>query len=154
MWGFLSRWLLSGVVRSALAFESEAIQIYRGLCEKLSGGPLHHSLGHLLQEEELHWRILSDAAAGKLTITQLEQALAAHLYTEFEAIEPLEGKQLVDLGEAIARAREEEEKTYIFYSNLSRISKIPVVKKTFEVLAHMEKEHIDILRRLLTHREG
>ena len=29
------------------------------------------------------------------------------------------------------------------------MSKLPVVKKTFEVLAAVEKEHIDILRRLL-----
>ena len=29
------------------------------------------------------------------------------------------------------------------------MSKIPVVKRAFEVLAHMEKEHIDILRALL-----
>ena len=29
------------------------------------------------------------------------------------------------------------------------MSKIPAVKKAFEVLAGMEKEHLDILRRLL-----
>jgi hypothetical protein len=41
------------------------------------------------------------------------------------------------------------EKTWIFYGNLRRMSKIPAMKKAFEVLAAMEKEHVDILRRLL-----
>ena len=37
----------------------------------------------------------------------------------------------------------------MFYGNLRRMSKIPAVKKAFEVLAAMEKEHVDILRKLL-----
>ena len=52
-------------------------------------------------------------------------------------------------GAGSSRALAEEEKTWVFYSNLRRMSKIPVVKRAFEVLAHMEKEHIDILRALL-----
>jgi len=39
--------------------------------------------------------------------------------------------------------------TGVFYTNLRRMSRIPAVRRAFDVLAHMEKEHIDILRALL-----
>jgi rubrerythrin len=52
-------------------------------------------------------------------------------------------------GAELAASMEREEKTWVFYSNLRRMSKIPIVKKAFELLAAMEKEHLDILRKLL-----
>lgn len=154
MAGPLSRWIFSRVVKSALVFETEAIETYRRLQEGLEGGrsrggQLADSLSHLLEEERRHWEILSRATIGKLGVEELEKVLDGHLYTAIGRIQPLEGEDRARWGEELEEALAEEEKTYVFYSNLRRMSKIPVVKRAFEVLAHMEKEHIDILRALL-----
>ncbi len=152
--GPLSRWIFSRVVKSALVFETEAIETYRRLQEGLEGGRsrgghLADSLCHLLEEERQHWEILSRASVGKLGIEELEKVLDEHQYEAIGSIRPLEGQDLARWGGELAEALAQEEKTYVFYSNLRRMSKIPVVKRAFEVLAHMEKEHIDILRALL-----
>lgn len=152
--GPLSRWIFSRVVKSALVFETEAIETYRRLQESLEGGRscgghLADSLCHLLEEERQHWEILSRASVGKLGIEELEKVLDEHMYKAIDDIRPLEGQDLARWGGELAEALAQEEKTYVFYSNLRRMSKIPVVKRAFEVLAHMEKEHIDILLALL-----
>jgi len=152
--GPLSRWIFSRVVKSALVFETEAIETYRRLQEGLEGGRscgghLADSLCHLLEEERQHWEILSRASVGKLGVEELERVLDGHMYRAIGGIRPLEGEDRERWGGELAEALAQEEKTYIFYSNLRRMSKIPVVKRAFEVLAHMEKEHIDILRAFL-----
>jgi len=154
MAGLFSRWILSRVTRSALAFETESIETYRRLREQLGsekscGGPLHGGLCHLLEEEEQHWKILQDTADGKLSPDDLEKVLAGHLFGAMESIEPLAGEDLARWGAELSQALEQEEKTWIFYGNLRRMSKIPAVRKAFEVLAKMEKEHVDMLRRFL-----
>jgi rubrerythrin len=154
MQGIISRWILRRVLSSGLAFETQAIDAYRDLRERLlkSGHcdeSLEGSLCHLLEEEEAHLRILSDAAAGRISLEDLEGMVQAHVYAGFDVITPLKGDEAerwaVDLDAALAQ----EERMWIFYENLRRTSKIPSVKKAFEVLAAMEKEHVDILRRLL-----
>jgi rubrerythrin len=152
--GILSRWILRRVLASGLAFEREAINAYRVLREKLlkpgrCDEALEGSLCHLLEEEQVHERILSEAAAGRLSPEELEEALKAHRYAGFDAIRPLEGDEADRWRPDLAAALQQEEKTWIFYGNLRRMSKIPAVRKAFEVLATMEKEHVDILRRLL-----
>ena len=147
------------MLASGLAFEKEAIDAYRLLREKLlkpgrCDEALEGSLCHLLEEEQMHERILSDAAAGRLSAEDLEGALKGHLYGALEAIRPLEGDEADRWRPDLTAALEQEEKTWIFYGNLGRMSKIPAVKKAFEVLAAMEKEHVDILRRLLGRAEG
>jgi rubrerythrin len=150
----ISRWIFSRVVRSALAFETESIDIYHRLADQLGGqrscrDDFRGALCHLLEEEQMHWKLLTDAAEGKLTLEELEGHLSQHVYPGLEEMESLGGGDLERWGQDLARALDQEEKTWVFYGNLRRMSKLPVVKKTFEVLAAMEKEHIDILRRLL-----
>jgi len=154
MQGIISRWILRRVLASGLSFETQAIDAYRGLRERLLKAgrcdeALEGSLCHLLEEEETHHRILSDAAAGRLSLEDLEGLVQGHVYSGFEAISPLKGEEAERWAADLAAALEQEEKTWIFYGNLRRMSKIPAVKKAFEVLAAMEKEHVDILRRLL-----
>jgi len=154
MQGIISRWILRRVLASGLSFETHAIDAYRGLRERLLKAgrcdeALEGSLCHLLEEEETHHRILSDAAAGRLSLEDLEGLVQGHVYSGFEAISPLKGEEAERWAADLAAALEQEEKTWIFYGNLRRMSKIPAVKKAFEVLAAMEKEHVDILRRLL-----
>jgi rubrerythrin len=152
--GPISRWILSRVVRSGLAFETEAIDAYNRLLEKLRGSgscdeTLEGSLCHLLEEEETHRKVLLDAAAGKYSPEELESILRGHAYVGIDKIRPLAGATLARWGAELQAALEQEEKTWVFYGNLRRMSKIPAVKRAFEVLAGMEKEHIDILRKLL-----
>jgi rubrerythrin len=150
----ISRWIFSHVVRSALAFETESIDIYHRLADLLGGqrscrDDFRGALCHLLDEEQMHWKLLTDAADGKLTLEELEHHFADHAYPGLEEMEPLGGGDLEKWGPELARALDQEEKTWVFYGNLRRMSKLPVVKKTFEVLSAVEKEHIDILRQLL-----
>jgi len=152
--GMLSRWILRRVLSSGLSFESQAIDAYRGLRERLLKAgrcdeSLEGSLCHLLEEEELHHRILSDAAAGRLSLEDLERRVEGHVYPGFDSITALRGEEAARWSADLQRALEQEEKTWVFYGNLRRMSKIPAVKKAFEVLAAMEKEHVDILRKLL-----
>jgi rubrerythrin len=147
--GYLADWVLRRVVKSALVFEAGSLGTYRQLREHLVDSPLWESLGHLLEEEEHHWRILTDTAAGKLDAAEVERLVAGHLFSGMAAIRPLEGEALGTWGPELERALAEEEQTFVFYGNLRRMSRIPAVRRAFEVLAAMEHEHVDILRRLL-----
>jgi len=152
--GLLSRWILRRVLASGLAFERQAMDAYRGLRARLvkpgisSDEALAGSVCHL-PEEELHYRVLSEAAEGRLSLEELERTMRGHLYAGFDAIRPLSGEEAAAWSADLGAALGQEEKTWIFYGNLRRISKLPAVKRAFEVLAAMEKEHVDILRRLL-----
>ena len=154
MAGPISRWILARVVRSGQAFETEAINAYSRLLAKLRGSgscdeSLESSLCHLLEEEETHKKVLDEASTGAYSPEELERILGGHLYEGLKRIRPLEAATLALWGPDLRAALEQEEKTWVFYGNLRRMSKIPAVKRAFEVLASMEKEHIDILRRLL-----
>ena len=147
--GILADWILRRVVKSALVFEAGSLERYRRLRERLVDSPLWESLGHLLEEEKHHWQILTDAAAGKLDAAQVERLVQGHLFSGMAAIRPLAGETLHAWGPELESALAEEERTLLFYGNLRRMSRIPVVRRAFELLAAMEREHVEILRRLL-----
>jgi rubrerythrin len=147
--GILADWILRRVVKSALVFEAGSLDTYRRLRERLVDHPLWESLSHLLEEEEHHWRILADAAEGRLNAAEMERIVAGHVFSGLARLRPLEGEAMREWGPELERALEEEERTLLFYGNLRRMSRIPVVRRAFEVLAAMEREHVDILRRLL-----
>ena len=154
--GFLANWILRRVVKSALVFEAVvASRPTAASRERLVDDPLWESLGHLLAEEEHHWRILSDAAAGRLDAAEVERVVrGAPLPGHGGDLVPLEGEARRAWGPELERALAEEEQTLLFYGNLGRMSRIPVVRRAFEVLAAMEREHVQILRRLLGRRPG
>lgn len=131
-----------------MVFEKGSIELYRHLRESVEGD-LKRDIGHLLDEEEMHWRILTEAADGTLDINELEKTLHQHLYARLPEISPLSPEYMSRWEGELSRALEEEKETFIFYSNLRRMSKIPAVKRAFEILADMEREHADILSRLL-----
>ncbi len=146
---FLGRWMVARIVKSALAFETHAIELYRRLKEKDVSGALGGGLAHLLREEEMHSRILADTAAGKMQLEDLEKIFREHLYAGAQEIEPLGPEALAEWSQELERALKAEQDTFAFYGNLRRISKIPAVKWAFEVLADMEREHTEILASLL-----
>ena len=153
--GVLSRWLLRNVIARGLAFEREAIDAYRaleaGLREpgRCADPELEGILSRLREEEQLHERILSDAAVGRLSVEELERARESHRHDRLNAIRPLPGEEAERWRPLLAAALEQEEETWIFYGNLGRMGTMPAMKKAFEVVAAMEKEHVDILRMVL-----
>jgi rubrerythrin len=146
---FIGKWILARIVKSALVFERNAIDLYQRLREKDLTGALGGGLSHLLEEEEMHWRILTETAEGRLGIEDLERVFREHLYAHLHEIRPLGTEALAELGGELERALKEERDTFVFYSNLRRASRIPVVRKAFELLADMEREHVDIITKLL-----
>jgi rubrerythrin len=154
MAGLLARWILSWVVKSAMAFEAEAIDSYRAIRERLLASrscseELESSICHLLEEEVEHTRVLGEVAAGRVSVEELERLVAGHVYPRFDAIQPLAPEDRAAWEPALRTALAVEEKAWIFYGNLRRMSRIPAVKRAFEVLASMENEHVRILRRIL-----
>jgi rubrerythrin len=147
--GIIASWILRRVVKSALVFEASSIETYRRLRDRLVDDPLWDSLSHLLAEEEHHWRILSEASAGRLDADGVERTVQDHLFGGMDGLLPLEGEARRTWGPELSRALAEEEQTLLFYGNLGRMSRIPVVRRAFEVVAAMEREHVQILRRLL-----
>ena len=103
----------------------------------------------MLAEEEMHRKILLDVAAAKLTLSIAEALLLEPPYYEVADTKPLGPDALAQWEKGFTEALGQEEKTWIFYSNLRRISKIAAVRKAFEALAQRDKDHIDILERLL-----
>jgi hypothetical protein len=146
---FIGRWILARIVKSAMVFEKDLIQLYKRMRIADADGALGGGLAHLLHEEELHWTILTEVAEGNLRVEQLERILSEHLYANLHEIEPLGHDTMAVWGEDLDKALKSEEDTFIFYSNLRRGSRIPAVRKAFEVLADMEREHVEILRKLL-----
>jgi len=127
---------------------------YRRLRQRVVEGPptdpsLLAGLNHLLEEEETHWRILTDAAGGRLAMEELERLLEEHRFAGMQNIRKLDAAAQDLWAGELSVALAQEEKTTMFYGNLQRLSKIPVVKKAFQLLAGMEREHVDILKRLL-----
>ena len=150
--GILSQLVLVRVLKSARAFETTAVSVYQGLREKLTTARscsevLDESLCRLLAEEEMHQKILDDIISGDLS--ELERTLDRQGYSSLENLESLDDSALSQWGRELESALEQEEKTWIFYTNLQRMSRIPAVRKAFAVLGSMEKGHLDILRRLL-----
>ncbi len=147
--GIIANWILRRVVKSALVFEASSIETYRRLRDRLVDDPLRDSLGHLLAEEEHHWRILTEAAGGRLDAAGIERVVQDHLYGGMADLAPLEGEARRTWEPELSRALADEEQTLLFYGNLGRMSRIPAVRRAFEVVAAMEREHVEILRRLL-----
>jgi len=147
--GPITKWVVRRVVAGALALEAESLQMYRRLRERAGSRIIEPQLAHLLEEEKRHWQILEDAAAGRLDAGGLEPLVHEHLYRGIEEIGPLAGPALAEWRADLEAALAQEERTFVFYGNLRRISTIPSVRRAFEVIADMEREHIDILRRLL-----
>jgi len=141
-------WILRRLLKSALVFEREASGLYATLHGKL-GDNAAAGIYHLIEEERLHQKLLEDIALGRVPDDALEEILAAHRFHALEEIEPVDRATREAYGPTLEQALHDEEATVAFYANLALVSKIPVVKHAFRVLADMEREHVAILKRLL-----
>ncbi len=77
----------------------------------------------------MHWKILTDAAEGKLGPMEMAKALKERLYANLPTLPPLSREALTIWGEELAEALEREKETFVFHGNLRRGSRIPTVKK-------------------------
>ena len=149
MFGWLRDLVLRRVVKSALAFENDARNFYSSLEQSLEDTNARMGIEHLIHEEDLHKRVVTDLAEGRLSYDGIEEMLAQHRFHDLDAILALDERHLAAWGDELEMALENEKSTYTFYTNLSKISRIPVIRLAFEMLADMEREHIQILVRLL-----
>lgn len=145
---WLGKLVLRRILRSALVFEREAAGLYEVLLEEI-GEAARGGLGHLIEEERMHRRMLEDIAAGRLDGKRLGKLLEGHRYHAISRIAPLDRATIDAFGDRLEDALRDEEATIGFYANLERTSVIPSVKLAFRVLADMEREHVEILGRLL-----
>ena len=147
------RWLrglvLRRIVKSALALENDARNFYSSLQRSLGETNAKMGIEHLIHEEDLHKRVVTDLADGRLSLDGIEEMLSQHRFHDFDAILALDERHLAASGDELEMALENEKSTYTFYTNLSKISRLPVIRRAFEMLADMEREHIQILVRLL-----
>ena len=142
-------WILKLIIKRALILEESESDLYLSLKEILSGDESNKGLEHIIQEEESHKKILTYIAEGEVSYEQLEEIFGQHHFLEIQTIEPLDKSALSKCKSEILKALRMEEDRFNFYNNLSKISKIPPVKKAFHLLADMEREHLEILKRLL-----
>ncbi len=153
--GFLANWILRRVVKSALVFEASSIETYRRLRDRPRGRPARGQprppaggggapLAHPLR------RGGGDVSTPPRSSRWCRTTSSA----AWRDLAPLEGETRRAWGPELERALAEEEQTLLFYGNLGRMSRIPAVRRAFEVLAAMEREHVEILRRLLGAADG
>jgi rubrerythrin len=141
-------WILRRILRSALIFERTSRGLYETLRDRLGEGA-QGGLRHLIEEERAHHALLEQIVEGRLEEEALEGMLAGHRYHALEETSPLSPADLATHGERLDEALRDEEATVAFYRSLERISSIAGVKRAFHVLKEMEREHVEILRRLL-----
>ena len=149
MRNLLRYWLIRRVLKSAAVFEESLSSAYATLLEDLESSPAGEQLHRLMEEEALHLKVIRRLVRGPVSTGELDKLMAdTHFHTpeEVSALNPAlretfaaQLKQLEDL----------EKESYVFYSNLARISKIPAVKKSFAFLAEQEKQHLLIVQRLM-----
>ena len=149
MFKSLREWILKLLINRALVFEKAETKLFLSLKEIVAGCESSKGLEHIIQEEESHKKILTDIAEGRISGEQAEEILRQHQLHEIQKIEPLNKDVLSKCEAEILKALRMEEDRFNFYNNLGKISKISPVKKAFHLLADMEMEHIEILKKLL-----
>jgi rubrerythrin len=142
-------WLLKRVLKSAWVYERDLLASYNSLLQELRQSSVSENLERLFQEEEAHQKLLERISEGTVRPEELETILETEQFHDLSRIHPMEPPLRDRFAVAFSRLARLEEDSFVFYSNLSRISKIPVVRKAFAFLSRQEWQHLVLLRRLL-----
>ena len=145
----LRYWLIRRGLKSAAAFEEDLSEAYAALLAELKDSPAGARLERLQAEEKQHLAVIRLLAKTPLADEELERLISHAHFHHPEEIAPLDPAVRAAFAEQLEELRKLEQDSYIFYSNLARMSKIPAVKKSFSFLAGQEREHLQILQRLL-----
>jgi rubrerythrin len=145
----LRYWLIRRVLKSAAVFEEDLSASYAALLEKLKSDPAGAPLARLWEEEKLHLEMIRRLARGPVSSGELDRLIAGAHFHDPEEVAPLPPALRAAFADRLERLQELERESYIFYSNLARISKLPSVKKSFAFLADQERQHLLLVQRLL-----
>jgi rubrerythrin len=145
----LRYWLIRRVLKSAAAFEENLSEAYSALLAELKDSPAGARLERLQAEEKQHLAVIRRLSRGPAADEELERLISPTHFHNPDEVAPLDSAVRAAFAEQLERLRDLERDSYIFYSNLARMSKIQVVKKSFSFLADQEREHLQILQRLL-----
>ncbi len=144
----LRAWLIRRVLADAFTFEADMSRAYENALRGLEGSSLGEQLAGLLREEREHRSLLERIASGRIPGGELERILEDTHIHRAEAVEPLPPDELAIHGRRLAVIEKVEEESFVFYSNLSRLSRIPAVRRALRFMAEQERQHLRILRRL------
>lgn len=144
----LRAWLIRRVLAGAFTFESDMSRAYENALRSLSDSSLRDRLAALLEEERAHRALLERIASRRITGEELEGLLRGAELHRPETVEPLSPRELEEHGRMLAVIEKVEEESFIFYSNLSKMSRIPAVRQAFRFMAEQERQHLRVLRRL------
>ncbi len=150
----LRSWLIKRVLKSALVFERDMFEAYEAILKELQKKPAGERFRKLLEEEKHHQQILTRLTGRRIDDEELEKIFGAAHFHDPASTLPLPPNILKAVGQKIAELQNIEKESYLFYSNLQRISKIPAVKKAFKFLADQERQHLLILEKLASGTNG
>ncbi|GEM_PF-5880650 len=153
MFKYIRRAIMKLILKSAFAFENDSTDLYRKLKEETAGTEAEREFEKLMREEERHRILLDKIVKCPITDCDLDQNLenlSDFKLHDISRIKPIPEELKERVGKEIEEALREEEKTVIFYANLSKISKLKAAKEAFNILADMEARHLLILKKLLS----
>jgi len=145
----LRYWLIRRVLKSAAAFEEDLSAAYANLLDELEHSDARTRIERLQAEEKQHLAVIRRLSRGPAADEELERLISHTHFHNPDEVAPLDPAVRAAFAEQLEHLHKLERDSYIFYSNLARMSKIQVVKKSFSFLADQEREHLQILQRLL-----
>jgi rubrerythrin len=138
----LQRYLLGGLLQSAIRFEEASAAYYREARGRVPAGRPRELVDRLIAEEESHRERLQALAAAE---HPEELMLAPEVADLPVPAAPADGGSVPtgsDLGAVAEGARERERAAYAFYHALAEQAAEPVAGQVFRHLASQEQAHL------------
>ena len=139
------------IYKYAMKMEKDGENYYRELANKTGDVGLRNILKMLANDEVKHYHIIEQMMKTDVSIELAETDILENAKNIFVKIK---GKNLVfdfDLSQVnfYRKAQEMEEKSYMFYMNMSNKAEIESQRKIFLKLAEQEKKHMFLLENLV-----
>ena len=139
------------IYKYAMKMEKDGENYYRELANKTGDVGLRNILKMLANDEVKHYHIIEQMMKSDVSIELAETDILENAKNIFVKIK---GKNLVfdfDLSQVnfYRKAQEMEEKSYMFYMNMSNKAEIESQRKIFLKLAEQEKKHMFLLENLV-----
>lgn len=145
----LRNWLTKNVLKNAMVIENRLLKSYENIIEEIGKKTGRKDLNVLIQSEKTHIELLKQIKQKDFSFNRIKALLEQNCPHNADKIKPLDDKLLTSYREKLEEIENLEHDTFVFYSNLNRMSKIPAVKEAFRFLAQQENIHLQIIKKLL-----